>query len=163
MAGAALESPLLKAPLAGRDSSKSHPVLAGRAGRPLGNRNDHHSTPTINDRGSEEFWSVRLPTLGQNFDASLASQEPRAVFERGGIVAPNWWGRSLSIGARGRDQRSKPLGASRIVKESPPVYAGRLFLANETKFKRRKGQPIEYRYRFFKLSWRTTSRHRRRC
>ena len=66
-------------------------------------------------------------------------------FERGGIVAPNWWGRSLSIGARGREQRSKPLGASRIVKESPPVHAGGLFLANETKFKRRKGQPIEYR------------------
>ena len=44
--------------------------------------------PTINDRGSEEFWSVRLPTLGQNFDASLASQEPRAVFERGGSLRP---------------------------------------------------------------------------
>jgi hypothetical protein len=45
----------------------------------------------------------------------------------------------------GRDQRSKPLGASRIVKESPPVHAGGLFLANETKLKRRKGQPLEYR------------------
>ena len=43
VAGAALERPLLKAELAGRDSNQSHLVFAGRTGRPLSNRRCHHS------------------------------------------------------------------------------------------------------------------------
>ena len=43
VAGAALEGPLLKAELAGRDSNQSHLVFAGRTGRSLTNRRCHHS------------------------------------------------------------------------------------------------------------------------
>jgi hypothetical protein len=43
VAGAALEGPLLKAELAGRDSNQSHLVFAGRTRRSLTNRRCHHS------------------------------------------------------------------------------------------------------------------------
>jgi len=43
VAGAALERPLLKAELAGRDSNQSHLVFAGRTRRSLTNRRCHHS------------------------------------------------------------------------------------------------------------------------
>ena len=100
--------------------------------------------PTTNDRAGEEFWSVRLPTLGQNFDASLASQEPPCgVFERGCIVAPNWGAlfvdrcktarSTKQASARKPHRRRRPAGSRR-----------RAFLVNETKLRRWKGQSLEY-------------------
>ena len=75
MAGAALESTLLKATFAWRDPSQSHPVLAGRTRWPLSNRNAHHPVSRANDRRGWEFWSVRFPTFS---DKNLAQ------FLRGG-------------------------------------------------------------------------------
>ena len=69
MAGAALESTLLKATFAWRDPSQSHPVLAGRTRWPLSNRNAHHPVSRANDRRGWEFWSVRFPTFS---DKNLA-------------------------------------------------------------------------------------------
>jgi hypothetical protein len=42
MTGAALESPLLKASQTGRHPSQTHPVLAGRTHRPVGNGITHN-------------------------------------------------------------------------------------------------------------------------
>src|SRR5712691_6408341 len=62
MAGAALESTLLKATFAWRDPSQSHPVLAGRTRWPLSNRNAHHQypEPTIGVVGNFGLYAFRL-------------------------------------------------------------------------------------------------------
>lgn len=78
MAGAALESTLLKATFAWRDPSQSHPVLAGRTRWPLSNRNAHHPVSRANDRRGWEFWSVRFPTFSdKNLAQFLNGGEPQ--------------------------------------------------------------------------------------
>src|SRR5258708_12538735 len=68
MTCAALEAAFLKAPLARRNSSQSHPVFADGTHRPLndGNRTKHRPSPERDDRYVDKLWSVRWATLGQN-------------------------------------------------------------------------------------------------
>src|SRR5438046_10754303 len=64
MAGAALESRLLKATFAWRDPSQSHPVLAGRTRSPLSTRNAHHPVTRANATRGVRSCRVGFPTFG---------------------------------------------------------------------------------------------------